>query len=310
MVDTARDLLHSLAWNADTRIFGAANVTTAAFTTFLSDSELSDTHIDIMATYLQTRLDLEPERRPHTYIETLALTYALERASGPEAFNQPSQYLRNIEDTVRKDKFAQILFPAFVPDKKHWIAVEIDFYRKQISFGDSLRKRPYIPANLLKQMQWWLEKRFGGPFEEKGNVLRHGIQKDSISCGIIAMDTISHAAFGGILWTHGRKVAHRLKWFHIVTNEHGISHDREHRAALQNESSTSVRLPTAITDARQLCVSTPGDLSPSLPEPSQSTSRSQSKNLAAPGKGRMGIDDLLNPVIPQSEYYTPFRINP
>jgi hypothetical protein len=61
--------------------------------------------------------------------------------------------------------------------------------------------------------------RFRGPFEDQGNTLPHGIQQDSISCGLFCVNTITHNAFGDRLGIPNP--AHtRAMWFKQIAHEH------------------------------------------------------------------------------------------
>jgi hypothetical protein len=69
------------------------------------------------------------------------------------------------------------------------------------------------PAGFIKTIQKWLRTRFNGPFQELGDSLAHGVQKDGISCLICSANTISHGVFGDPLWMANRRGHARAEWF-------------------------------------------------------------------------------------------------
>jgi hypothetical protein len=72
------------------------------------------------------------------------------------------------------------------------------------------------PVEIIRKVQWWLEGCFNGPFENLGDVLPHGHQHDSVSCGMCTINTAAHNALGDPLWTTSRGVFERVNWFRIL----------------------------------------------------------------------------------------------
>ena len=78
--------------------------------------------------------------------------------------------------------------------------------------GDSLAKEYLPPAGFMKTIQKWLHT-FNGPFQELGDSLAHGVQKDGILCLICSANTISHGVFGDPLWMANHRGHVRAEWF-------------------------------------------------------------------------------------------------
>jgi hypothetical protein len=66
---------------------------------------------------------------------------------------------------------------------------------------------------VYQQIQWWLKKSFGSDFEDLGCAMEHGIQRDSTSCAITAVNMLAHKALGDPLWNVSRKIFERVAWF-------------------------------------------------------------------------------------------------
>lgn len=66
---------------------------------------------------------------------------------------------------------------------------------------------------IIKKLQWWLRKRFCGPFKDCGDVLEHGRQEDGTECGVITPNTAAREVFHDELWRQDHKVVERVSWF-------------------------------------------------------------------------------------------------
>ena len=69
------------------------------------------------------------------------------------------------------------------------------------------------PVVFMNHLESWLNARFGGGFQNCGDSLKHGVQRDTYSCLICAANTIAHAVFGDKLWNSKSRAADRLYWF-------------------------------------------------------------------------------------------------
>jgi hypothetical protein len=116
----------------------------------------------------------------------------------------------------------------------HWVAGIINFTKQTIGYGGcnlstgvcfpSLIRRwlmsgdslagLFPPLNkLLGQVQKWLREVYGTSYKLEGDILNHGDQNDSFSCGIIMANTIVHAAFNVPIWIPRQAVQERVQWF-------------------------------------------------------------------------------------------------
>lgn len=157
-----------------------------------------------------------------------SLFYALiEKAAKTKHYNFKG--LRVVEDLINGGK-RRFLWMAALVNHNHEIALRIDFKTKQISYGmlkqllslisiyqkntgDSLAGNYPPPVELVASIQKWLWARFHGPFEELGDVLVHGFQKDGFSCLICTGNTIAHGVFGDMLWQPSKRGNARANWF-------------------------------------------------------------------------------------------------
>ncbi|KAG2063596.1 hypothetical protein BDR04DRAFT_1163529 [Suillus decipiens] len=88
-----------------------------------------------------------------------------------------------------------LFFPACIPEISHFVAFSIDFRWKELCYGDSLNLGAGQFKSFIEKIQRWLTARFNGPFKDRGNTLPHAVQQDSVSCGLFALNTITHNVF-------------------------------------------------------------------------------------------------------------------
>ncbi|KAJ7587623.1 hypothetical protein C8J56DRAFT_1081916 [Mycena floridula] len=139
--------------------------------------------------------------------------------------NLPST-LQNIEQEVISKPKLKLWFSAL--HSQHEVALCIDFGKKTIAYGKSYISRKVSaqvrdigdtipgypsPKAVIADAQRWLTARFKGPFKDRGNVLRHRVQEDAISCIPGTMNTIACGIFGDELWTPKVRHINRLNWF-------------------------------------------------------------------------------------------------
>jgi hypothetical protein len=83
---------------------------------------------------------------------------------------------------------------------KHWVSVVIDFQQQQILYGDSLgqpmpKREHYACKRWVKHLITQSAKLTGGG-EISNGVLPTGCQKDGTSCGLFALNSITHHYLG------------------------------------------------------------------------------------------------------------------
>ena len=120
---------------------------------------------------------------------------------------------------------------------KHWIAVEVNFKERTVSYGEHLdlyfmklanvaqgdslsHEEMPRPRAVMKKLQWWLQKRFEKPFRELGDQLVHGKQENGTECGILTANTIAHMVFQDPLWVVHREEVERVQWFNRLVQVH------------------------------------------------------------------------------------------
>ncbi|KIK39208.1 hypothetical protein CY34DRAFT_14554 [Suillus luteus UH-Slu-Lm8-n1] len=158
---------------------------TSQFTRLLSDNTfLSDTLIDLMVQVMNLRLHASEKR---VMILDTKLPDSIWRN---EMDLDKFHYLIHMLDG-QKDLY----FPVCIPELSHFVAFNIDFRRLTFSYGNSLDLPPKELKPFIVRLQRWLKLHFRGPFKNSGNTLPHATQKDSVSCGLFAMNTIAHNVF-------------------------------------------------------------------------------------------------------------------
>ncbi|KAF8814925.1 hypothetical protein BYT27DRAFT_7010209, partial [Phlegmacium glaucopus] len=208
--------LLSLRWNKQTTIPGAASqATTFDFAGLLASHWISGTHIDMMIQNLSEHNESNEVLDALIIIENLRFMNDINKATAIDDHNEPlTKFLGRLEHRIKLNNSEMLLFPAHMEKMKHWVAVQVDFKAKTISYGDSLahEKMP-CPKAVIKKLQWWLQKRFETPFKELGDNLVHGKQEDRTECGILTVNTIAYKVFQGPLWVVGQKTVECVVWF-------------------------------------------------------------------------------------------------
>ncbi|KIJ91181.1 hypothetical protein K443DRAFT_126315 [Laccaria amethystina LaAM-08-1] len=212
--------LLSLRWNEQTTIPGAASQgTTFDFAGLLASYWITGTHIDMMFQNLSERTESNDVLDTLVIIENLRFMNDINKAKAVTDHNKPlTKFLKWLEDQIKSNDSNKLVFPAHMEKMKHWIAVEIDFKARTISYanltnvaqGDSLshEEMPY-PKAVMKKLQW-----------ELGDNLVHGKQEDGTECGILTANTIAHTVFQDPLWVVSRKEVERVGWFNQLVEAH------------------------------------------------------------------------------------------
>lgn len=91
--------------------------------------------------------------------------------------------------------------------------------------GDSLYDEEattyHPPRQLMKKIRKWLRHCFNMTPSYSGNLLPHGTQHDTFSCGLFVINTFSHALFGDRLLSGSEAVRIRIDWF-VKLAKHGV----------------------------------------------------------------------------------------
>ncbi|KAG1853619.1 hypothetical protein F4604DRAFT_1686217 [Suillus subluteus] len=176
---------------------------TSQLARFLSDDAwLSDSLVDMMMHSTIRRL---VPNQSNLVITDTELADAI-CMSKPNFDSLPNAF-KKLEQALAEGKIL------FFPDISLTGKMQTDF-----NTGDSLNLRGEL-GSFIQKLQRWLTVRFHGPFEDQGNTLPHGIQQDSISCGLFCVNTIAHNVFGDPLGVPDPARA-RAKWFQRIAYEY------------------------------------------------------------------------------------------
>ena len=235
-------LLSLLQWN--TRIYlpgGAGPVTN--FAQLLGDKMISGDVVDMMMGHLAERIEVDEDTSRTYRITTLSFQDHISKAWDSRKSNrlryEPPNFLRQIITEMKKTP-KTLLFPVHMKIK-HYLGFAIDFKERLLCLGkqdpiyatsnryslepdftgDSLEIEQQHPEIRLayKQIQWWLEENFQGPFEDLGGTIEHGIQRDSTSCAFTTANMFAHKALDEPLWNVSQKDSERVLWFNRLVKQ-------------------------------------------------------------------------------------------
>jgi hypothetical protein len=97
---------------------------------------MSDILIDMMFSQLSERAESDPTLDDIVIIETRRFMNDINKAISQEDHNKPlTSFLKRLEDRITTTRSDTLLFPAFLPKEKHWIAFKIDFHSSELSYG-------------------------------------------------------------------------------------------------------------------------------------------------------------------------------
>ncbi|KAK1222121.1 hypothetical protein PQX77_015048 [Marasmius sp. AFHP31] len=203
----ARRRLANISWNSKLS-FAIQPVTTLDLSDFLSTTWLKDDHVDMMLEVLRDRL--VKDGLSDIIIAPMSFSWTITAAARENDFSKKG--LVRYANKIRTEKIRQLYFPLNV-NGNHWVAGCIDFENHSIVYGDSLAQDFSPPTGFLLVLRKWFKHTFGRDITVRGDTLDHGLQDDTYSCGICAVNTIAHAVFNDPLWVPRMKVFHRVQWF-------------------------------------------------------------------------------------------------
>ncbi|KAH7907222.1 hypothetical protein BJ138DRAFT_1129331 [Hygrophoropsis aurantiaca] len=175
---------------------GTAGVQTHKLTSLLSCSKVSGRLIDasVAATTRQLRTPA-PDGSTTLSVESLSLSTAL-RSDGArwKQYRTHSCFkrLRFVGDSLKDGAIERLLFPVNISNM-HWAVFEINSVQTELLYGDSLDWAP--PIDDTNTTNRW-PQHHNSPELQTASILPHGLQSDSYSCAIAALNTIRHAVFG------------------------------------------------------------------------------------------------------------------
>jgi hypothetical protein len=140
---TARDVvidqcyahLDSLGWNAKAAVPGGVE-TTLEFADLLSDRMIHRTTMDIMVRDIADRVLQDKARSEEFEIVGLGFMYDIEKAKSADDYARKSPpYLYRLEEKLKSSR-KKLLFPVHLPKDLHYDGFTIDYYAKEISYGE------------------------------------------------------------------------------------------------------------------------------------------------------------------------------
>ncbi|KAJ3920095.1 hypothetical protein F5877DRAFT_38885 [Lentinula edodes] len=211
---TAARIFGQRGWNSDVRS-GRFVFSSLTFLSLLCPTMINDDVTQAMTYHLQCRMeeDCNVNSKKH-FLAASRFASVLKAAAGKGTYTSKKalpQSLLDIEELVEENpKIHTIAYGEL--NGLDSIGLRNKSLIHQMYVGDSLKIMP-PPKEVIKNVQKWLQARFGGTFREEGNTITHGDQCDSISCIPITMNTIAHGIFGDSIWIHENRFLDRLWWF-------------------------------------------------------------------------------------------------
>ncbi|KAF8223205.1 hypothetical protein L208DRAFT_1381549 [Tricholoma matsutake] len=169
---------------------------------------VNSTVIDMMMQNIADHVTLDKAWARQFQVVTLALLQELEKGYKKSS---SSCYLDRLESKLLGKK---LLLPVHIREVNHFVAVMVDFRRRSIGYG-SLK-----PAEAFKLLQWWLSKRFHGPFKDLGRSMEHGQQEDCISCAITMGNMVAYKALDEPMWNISCAAHEHILWFNNLVKSH------------------------------------------------------------------------------------------
>ncbi|QRW16715.1 hypothetical protein RhiXN_00302 [Rhizoctonia solani] len=216
----AWDYISHIGW--DTAIPFETRCSAADLSFFLSNNWLATRHIDWMLESAQLRFESrEPGeaqlRPPHNSV----IFYSPEVLRGiirrfetippsipPEAI---SRFLSPLQNRIRNGE-RPLLYTVYNYSDVHWIALEVDFNRQVIRYGDSMGGQR-SSARIRNIINAWLKATWGYD-KFVSEQMPCGTQvDDATSCGVCAVNTIERQVFEDPLWDEGLASAYRASKF-------------------------------------------------------------------------------------------------
>lgn len=136
-VRKANTSLDTLPWGAQTMIAGANRNNAIEMAVLLSSGRVNTSTVDMMVHWVMEKVAESEELASRFAVFGLELWQQIERAEGSETFSNADQLPRLLK-RVRsqlKGGTKSLLFPVFVSELKHFVAVRVDFDSNTYSYG-------------------------------------------------------------------------------------------------------------------------------------------------------------------------------
>ncbi|KAJ3833288.1 hypothetical protein F5878DRAFT_700127 [Lentinula raphanica] len=209
---TVESIFRDVKWN-EVFTHGGVKIKAYEFAPLLRKVMLSSLVTQGMISYLQDRLHRDTVNSKKHYICGSGFAGFIAVAETRNKLH--GRCLQDIENAVRRHQDLQIWVP--VLREQHEVVIKIDFGAKTIGYGDTLPK--FSPPKVIgDHLQRWIKLTFGENFEWVGKAtVVHGTQEDAISCIPGTANMIAHGIWGDELWSDGKKMVDRTRWFVRLT---------------------------------------------------------------------------------------------
>ncbi|KAJ6532807.1 hypothetical protein B0H10DRAFT_2449660 [Mycena sp. CBHHK59/15] len=221
-------LWKTIGWHGNLPCFAAIPVSDMA--SFFSQDYLAGNLVDAMMDLLSVRLSTSAESISESAL-VVNTTFAqfiwllLPDKNGRQliaAHPAAHKYLKKYGSWFCSPDHTHLYFVLHRPPD-HWTACGIDFEKKHIRYGDSLRWQR--PEDFFRALESWTTDQFPDAKFTVTKDLPCASQTDGYNCPIISVNTMAHEALGDILWTPETAKAMRMKAFcdiseHVLSAKH------------------------------------------------------------------------------------------
>ncbi|KAJ7258598.1 hypothetical protein C8J57DRAFT_1644546, partial [Mycena rebaudengoi] len=210
-IEKARTVITTMGWKMPLTCL-RGTTSTADLAEFLGTVWLRSDHIDMMMEDIAARVAADPELADKIVVAPLIFSENLENTKVKKYTKETASLLYLYERKIKDEGKSILYFPANVGES-HWVAGNINFDKQTIGFGDSLPGMFRPPEKLIRGLKRWLQAQFGADFDCQYDSMKHGIQRDGVSCGIVLDNTVEVAIFRVSVWKQNRAVLARIKKF-------------------------------------------------------------------------------------------------
>ncbi|KAJ8085471.1 hypothetical protein PM082_004287 [Marasmius tenuissimus] len=299
VIGEAKRRLATISWNSKLS-FAVQPVTTLDLSDFLSTTWLKDDHIDMMPEVLRDRL--VKDGFSDIIIAPMSFSWTITAAAHENDFSKKG--LVRYATKIRTENIRRLYFPLNV-NGNHWVAGCVDFENNSIVYGDSLAQDFSPPTGFLLALRKWFKHTFGRDVTVNGDSLDHGLQDDTYSCGVCAVNTIAHAVFNDPLWVPRMKVLHRVQWFLDLAEYECRTVTMPTHSESRSSVTTEAEKELEGDIVESVLNALPDFNFSAVPQPQNIQTRSHvalsellnpSLRESEVARGRLGLDELLNPI--------------
>ncbi|KZS86416.1 hypothetical protein SISNIDRAFT_420937 [Sistotremastrum niveocremeum HHB9708] len=212
-------------------------------TKFLSRDWLEGDHINLMLDQLRESLTDRRARAADldfkiaTIANTMSLVSAFENQDERDYMTYSGfRQLRTLGCLMVSGKCAGVGMIMNI-NGNHWVAMVVDAHRRSIRYGDSFGHP--IPDTLLETIHWWIRHHYVTTQDFELTHLPVTHQNDGFSCGMLAMNALSHFMVKDVPLAAAKSVAYgeRLR---VVANAAAFYIENVSNSALSGHENPSL----------------------------------------------------------------------